>query len=100
APSLSERSTSTSWSMSRSDTRPSPSQAGHIPSAWLKLNAEEVPAYGLPSLLKMIRSMAYASVAVPTVERELAAMVPKTSDDLPEPETPVKAVRRRFGDVE
>jgi hypothetical protein len=29
--------------------------------------------------------------------RDSAAMVPKTSDDLPEPETPVKTVSRRLG---
>ncbi len=72
APSLSERSTSTSWPMSRSDTRPIPSHRVHIPSAVLKLNAVDVPTCGSPSRLKMIRSMVCASVAVPTVDRALA----------------------------
>lgn len=90
----------------------------------------------------MSRSIVYASVAVPTVERELApirswsttiaalrlrspstsgrlgagmndwmklgyvslmsrwdsaAIVPKTSEDFPEPDTPVKTVSRRLG---
>src|ERR1700687_932780 len=97
---------------------------------------------GCPSRLKTIRSSALASVAVPTVERELApirswstmiavvspssrstsgrasvgmkpctkalyvslisrcdsaAIVPNTSELLPEPETPVNTVNRRFG---
>ncbi|RAO44261.1 hypothetical protein ONO86_03626 [Micromonospora noduli] len=71
APSLRERSTSTSSLTSRSETRPSPSQVGHMPSGRLKLNAPAPPTDGWPSRLKRIRSMAYASVAVPTVEREL-----------------------------
>src|SRR4051812_21595161 len=97
---------------------------------------------GCPSRLKRMRSIALASVAVPTVERGLApirswstmiavvspsststsgrasvgmkpctkalyvslisrcdsaAIVPNTSELLPEPETPVKTVNRRFG---
>ena len=97
---------------------------------------------GCPSRLNRIRSIAFASVAVPTVERGLppirswptaiavvspssrstsgrasvgmkpcrkalyvslmsrcdsAAIVAKTSELLPEPETPVKTVSRRFG---
>src|SRR5436190_18619931 len=100
------------------------------------------PMCGFPSLLKRMRSIALASVAVPTVERGLepirswstmiavvrpsststsgrdrvgmkpctkvlyvslmsrcdsAAMVPNTSELLPEPETPVNTVSRRFG---
>ncbi len=100
------------------------------------------PTCGCPMRLNRIRSMACASVAVPTVERELApirswstmiagltlwsastsgrfscpmncctnvgyvslmsrcdsfAIVAKTSEDLPEPLTPVNTVRRRFG---
>ena len=58
--------------MSIVDTLPSPRSRGHMPSALLKLNAVEVPTCGVPSRLKMIRSMVWASVAVPTVERELA----------------------------
>lgn len=42
-----------------------------MPSAVLKLNAAEVPTWGTPIRLKTTRSMAWASVAVPTVEREL-----------------------------
>ena len=49
-----------------------PRRSGHMPSAVLKLNAPGAPKCGSPSRLKTIRSMAYASVAVPTVERELA----------------------------
>src|SRR6202035_1615471 len=100
------------------------------------------PMWGLPSRLKRMRSIAPASVAVPTVERasapirswstmiavvspsststsgracvgmkpctkalyvslisrwDSAAIVPNTSELLPEPETPVTAVRRRLG---
>ena len=43
-----------------------------MPSAGLKLNAPAPPTCGSPSRLNRIRSIAYASVAVPTVERELA----------------------------
>jgi hypothetical protein len=98
--------------------------------------------WGVPSRLKKMRSIALASVAVPTVERGLvpirswstriavvrpsststsgraivgmkpctkvlyvslisrcdsAAIVPKTSELLPDPETPVNTVSRRFG---
>lgn len=45
---------------------------GHIPSGRLKLNAPAAPTCGCPSRLNTMRSMAYASVAVPTVEREFA----------------------------
>ncbi len=100
------------------------------------------PMWGSPSRLKSIRSMALASVTVPTVERGLApirswptmiavvspsrtstsgrdcvgmnpwtnvlyvsliircdsaAIVANTSELLPDPETPVKTVSRRFG---
>ena len=100
------------------------------------------PMCGFPSRLKRMRSIALASVAVPTVERgsapircwstmiavvspsrtstsgrasvgmkpctnalyvslisrcESAAIVSNTKDVLPEPETPVKTVSRRFG---
>src|SRR6266536_1796397 len=100
------------------------------------------PMCGCPSRLKRIRSIALASVAVPTVERgsapircwstmiavvspsststsgrasvginpctkalyvslisrcDSAAIVPNTSELLPEPETPVNTVSRRFG---
>jgi hypothetical protein len=103
---------------------------------------ERGPALGSPRRLNTMRSMALASVAVPTVERELApirswstmiavvrpssrstsgrarlgmkpctnalyvslmsrcdsaAMVPKTSELLPDPETPVNTVSRRLG---
>jgi hypothetical protein len=38
------------------------------------------------------------AVCVSLINRwDSAAMVPNTSDDLPDPETPVKTVRRRFG---
>src|SRR5437868_2148640 len=142
APSLRESSGSTSSRRSMSVTRPRPSQRGHMPSGPLKLKALEVPTCGVPRRLKMMRSIVYASVAVPTVERELApirswsttmaalrlrssstsgraslgisdcsnavyvslisrcdsaAMVPKTREDLPEPETPVKTVSLRLG---
>ena len=108
----------------------------------LNENARDDPMYGLPRRLKSTRSMALASVTVPTVEREFApmrswstriavvrpssrstsgrlwlamnpwtnalyvslmrrcdsaAIVPNTRLDLPDPETPVKTVRRRFG---
>src|SRR5918995_1360875 len=62
------------------------------------------PMCGFPSRLNRMRSMALASVAVPTVERGLeiircdsAAIVANTSELLPEPETPVNTVSRRFG---
>ena len=108
----------------------------------LKEYAVGGPTNGLPRRLKRIRSIALASVAVPTVERGLApirswstmiavvrpsrlstsgraregmkpctkalyvsliircdsaAIVAKTSELLPDPETPVKTVNRRFG---
>src|SRR4051812_12495748 len=110
--------------------------------ATLKEKACGEPMCGWPSRLKRMRSIAFASVAVPTVERgsvpmrswstmiavvspsststsgrdcvgmkpctnalyvslirrcDSAAMVPNTSELLPEPETPVNAVSRRFG---
>jgi len=40
--------------------------------AMLKENACDDPMWGVPSRLKMIRSSALASVAVPTVERGFA----------------------------
>ncbi len=84
--------------MSTVETRPSPSHSGHmpplmvsttssrvppeprsstispltVPAGMLKLNAVAGPMCGCPSRLKMIRSIAWASVAVPTVERALA----------------------------
>ncbi len=142
APSLSERSRSTSWSMSIADTRPSPSHTGHMPSGLLNPNAVDVPTCGTPTRLKTIRSIVWASVAVPTVDREFApirswstmiaalrlrsastsglpwlgmndwmnavyvslisrcdsaAIVPNTSDDLPDPDTPVNTVSLRLG---
>src|SRR6266540_3328090 len=110
--------------------------------ATLKENAWAEPMCGCPSRLKRMRSIALASVAVPTVERgfapirswftmiaavrpsrtsisgrvsvgmkpctkalyvslisrcDSAAIVPNTSELLPEPETPVNTVSRRFG---
>ena len=83
--------------MSMVETRPSPSQSGHIPpvilisrcsgsarprsrvisplalpAGMLKLNALDGPTCGRPSRLNSTRSMSYASVAVPTVDRALA----------------------------
>src|SRR3954452_16760745 len=108
----------------------------------LKANALGGPRCGCPSRLKRMRSIALASVAVPTVERasarigcwstviavvspsststsgrasvgmkpctkalygslisrcDSAAIVPNTSELLPDPETPVNTVSRRFG---
>ena len=108
----------------------------------LKENALGGPMCGCPSRLKRMRSIALASVAVPTVERgsapirswstriavvspsststsgrasvgmkpctkalyvslisrcDSAAIVPNTRELLPEPETPVNTVSRRFG---
>ena len=108
----------------------------------LNENAFDEPMCGCPSRLNRTRSIAFASVAVPTVERALApirswstmiavvrpsststsgrasvgmkpwtnvlyvslmsrcnsaAMVPNTSELLPDPEMPVKTVSRRFG---
>src|ERR1700722_16522111 len=110
--------------------------------ATLKENACGEPMCGCPSRLNRMRSMALASVAVPTVERgsvpircwstmiavvspsststsgrarvgmkpctnalyvslisrcDSAAIVPNTSELLPEPETPVNTVSARFG---
>src|SRR5580704_17322541 len=110
--------------------------------ATLKENALGEPMCGCPSRLKRMRSIALASVAVPTVERtsppsrcwstmiavvspsststsgrasvgmkpctkalyvslisrcDSAAIVPNTRELLPEPETPVNTVSRRFG---
>ena len=83
---------------SKSVTEPRPSQRGHMPPVMLKLrrsftvcpprstvtapaplieatlkeNAWGEPMCGFPSRLKRMRSIALASVAVPTVERGLA----------------------------
>ncbi len=145
-------------------TRPRPSHRGHMPPSLLKPrdsvlpftvmvpppdaaavlneNAFGEPMCGEPSRENRIRSIAFASVAVPTVDRgsepmrcwstmitvvspsststsgrasvgmkpctkaeyvslmrrcDSAATVEKTSDDLPDPETPVNTVSRRFG---
>ena len=97
APSLSDLLSSYSADRSKSVTLPMPSQRGHMPpvmeksrrtalldprstviapapwaEATLKENAWGEPTCGCPSRLKMIRSIALASVAVPTVERALA----------------------------
>src|SRR6266700_2847963 len=169
APSAIDFVSSYSWLRSISDTMPIPSQRGHMPpvrvkvllsvlalsaprsiviaplprtEGMLKEKALGEPMRGLPSRLKRMRSIALASVAVPTVERTLApirswstmiavvrpsrtstsgrasvgmkpctkalyvslisrcdsaAIVPNTSELLPEPETPVNTVSRRFG---
>src|SRR5215213_6512752 len=169
APSSSDRLSSYSAERSKSVTEPMPSQRGHMPPSRVKVafsvlvlpaprstviaplaftdgtlneNALGEPMCGCPSRLKRMRSIALASVAVPTVERGLApirswsrmiavvspsrtstsgrarvgmkpctkalyvslisrcdsaAMVPNTSELLPEPETPVNTVSRRFG---
>src|SRR6266851_3346330 len=167
APSAIDLESSKSWVRSTSETVPRPSQRGHMPPFTLKLrrsvlpaprsiviappprtegtlkeNALEEPMCGCPRRLKRMRSIALASVAVPTVERgsapircwstmiavvrpsststsgrdsigmkpctkvlyvslisrcDSAAMVPNTSELLPEPETPVNTVSRRFG---
>src|ERR1700694_4027438 len=142
APSASDLESSKSWARSISEISPSPSQRRHIPSGLLKPNRNDGPTWGSPRRLNKMRRRALASVAVPTVERELApigswstmiaalsplrpstsgrprlgmkdwtkavyvslisrcdsaAMVPNTSELLPEPETPVKTVRRRLG---
>src|ERR1700687_4221620 len=167
APSASDLESSKSWLRAISETVPRPSQRGHMPPVlakvrltvlpapcsiviaplpWtegtLKENAFEEPMCGFPSRLNRTRSIALASVAVPTVERALApmrswstmiavvrpsststsgrdsvgmkpctnvlyvslisrcdsaAIVPKPRELLPEPETPVNTVSRRFG---
>ncbi len=168
APSLRDLLSSYSAVRSKSVTAPRPSHRGHMPPVMLKLRrslvvtpafsmvtapAPEIeatlkeyacgePMCGSPSRLKRIRSMALASVAVPTVDRgsapirswstrmavvrpsststsgraragmkpwtnalyvsliirwDSAAMVPNTSELLPDPETPVNTVSRRFG---
>ena len=74
APSLSDRPRSTIASTSTVDTWPIPSHSRHIPCGSLKENRLEWPTYGLASRLKSSRSIEYASVAVPTVEREFAPM--------------------------
>jgi hypothetical protein len=87
---------------SKSVTAPMPSQRGHMPPSRLKVaflvcvfeprstvipplartvgtlkaNALGGPICGCPSRLKRIRSIAFASVAVPTVERESAPIRP------------------------
>src|ERR671916_1905366 len=167
APSLSDLLSSYSADRSKSVTEPRPSQRGHMPPVRLKvaftvflaprstrfapregsvgtLKAKALvePMCGCPRRLKRMRSIALASVAVPTVERgsapirswstmiavvspsrtstsgrasvgmkpwtkalyvslisrcDSAAIVPNTSELLPEPETPVNTVSRRFG---
>ena len=98
APSLSDLLSSYSWDRSKSVTDPMPSQRGHMPPATvnsasrvffpapfsivmlpaprtdgtLKAKALGEPTCGLPRRLKSTRSIALASVAVPTVERGLA----------------------------
>ena len=97
APSASDLESSKSWVRSMSVTVPMPSQRGHMPpvmlkrppsrscrprstvtapapltEATLKENALGEPMCGCPSRLKRMRSIALASVAVPTVERGLA----------------------------
>ncbi len=94
APSASDLESSKSWVRSMSETVPRPSQRGHMPpvrvkvfrtvlpaprstviaplartEATLKEKALGEPMCGFPSRLKRMRSMALASVAVPTVER-------------------------------
>src|SRR6266436_414019 len=168
APSLSDLLSSYSWERSTSETVPRPSQRGHMPPVMLKLrlsftvfparsrvtapaplieatlkeNAWGEPMCGCPSRLNRMRSIALASVVVPTVERgsapircwstmiavvspsststsgrasvgmkpctkalyvslisrcDSAAIVSNTRELLPEPETPVNTVSRRFG---
>src|ERR1017187_489578 len=166
-PSASDLESSKSWVRSISETVPRPSQRGHMPpvrvkvcltvlpaprsiviaplartEGTLKENALCEPWCGCPSRLKRMRSIALASVAVPTVERasapircwstmiavvspsststsgrasvgmkpctkalyvslisrcDSAAIVPNARELLPEPETPVNTVSRRFG---
>ena len=94
APSLIDFCSSYSWVRSKSVTEPRPSQRGHMPPVRLNVaftvlrfprstviaplaltdgtlneNALGEPMCGCPSRLKRIRSIAFASVAVPTVER-------------------------------
>ena len=98
APSFSDRLSSYSADRSKSVTEPMPSQRGHIPPRRVKvalsvfvlpaprstviaplaftdgtLNEYALggPMCGFPSLLKRMRSIAFVSVAVPTVERGL-----------------------------
>src|SRR3954453_143492 len=168
APPFSDLVSSYSAVRSMSLTAPRPSQRGHMPPVMLKLrrslvvvpprwrvtapapeidatlneNAWGEPMCGWPSRLNRMRSIALASVAVPTVDRgsepircwstriavvspsrtstsgrasvgmkpctkelyvslisrcDSAAIVPKTSELLPDPETPVNTVSRRFG---
>ncbi len=97
APSASDLESSKSWVRSISETVPRPSQRGHMPpvrvnftatvflaprsivipplartEGTLKENAFGEPMCGCPSRLKRMRSIALASVAVPTVERTSA----------------------------
>ena len=97
APSASDFESSYSWVRSMSETVPRPSQRGHMPpvrvkdcrtvllaprstviaplartEGTLKEKALDEPICGCPSRLKRMRSIALASVAVPTVERALA----------------------------
>ena len=95
APSLSDLVSSYSWVRSMSEAVPRPSQRGHMPPVMLKVrrsftvcpprssvtapaplieatlkeNAWGEPMCGRPSRLNKMRSIALASVAVPTVER-------------------------------
>jgi len=97
APSAIDFESSKSWLRSTSETVPMPSQRGHMPpvtlnvrvrdlplprsmvaaaepwaDAMLNENAWAEPMCGRPRRLKRMRSIALASVAVPTVERTLA----------------------------
>ena len=95
APPASDLDSSTICVRSMSETDPIPSHRGHMPPVWAKLrrivplpsiviapppftegtlneNACGDPMCGIPSLLNRIRSMAFASVTVPTVDREFA----------------------------
>lgn len=51
APSRTDSSRSTTWSMSMVVVWPSPLHSAHMPSVLLKLNAVEVPMCGVPSRL-------------------------------------------------
>ena len=97
APSLSDLLSSYNWDRSMSVTDPIPSHRGHMPPARVKVTFSALPApfstviepaartdgmlkekaldepmCGLPRRLNSTRSIALASVAVPTVEREFA----------------------------
>ena len=98
APSLIDSVSSYSCARSSSETRPVPSHSGHIPPSMvnsarsrfalpvrstriapdaftdgvLKENAFGGPIRGSPALLNRVRSRAFASLTVPTVERMFA----------------------------